>query len=40
MLDTQEARQKYNIPEYLHDALGPDEEPIKNIKLFNLIKII
>jgi len=45
--DTQEARQKYNIPEHIHNTLGPDEESIKNILLFmkninfyNLVQII
>jgi len=34
--DTQEAQQKYSIP-HLHNALGPDEESIKNIKLYNSV---
>ena len=32
--DTQEAWQKFDIPEHLHDALGPDEDIIQKFVLF------
>jgi len=30
---TQEARQKFYIPEHLHEALGPDEGSVRNVLL-------